>query len=231
MMFYDPTFLIISLVFMGIGGLVSWVMQSRMKKYGKIGIRSGLTGRQVAEKMLRENGIYDVQVVSTPGLLTDHYNPANKTVNLSEMVYHQPSIAAAAIAAHECGHAVQHANQYGPLTLRSKLVPVVQISSMLVQFVILIGVMMINVFPQLLLAGIVLFGVTTLFSLITLPVEFDASRRAMQWLDRSGIAYGEELVMARNGLKWAAMTYVIAALQSVVTLLYYLMIFMGRRDD
>lgn len=230
MLFYNPVFLIITLVFMAIGGLVAMVLRNKMKKYSQIPLRAGLTGRQVAEKMLRDNGIYDVEVVSTPGLLTDHYHPNNKTVNLSEAVYNQRSVTAAAIAAHECGHAVQHANKYTPVLWRSKMVPVVQVSSMLVQFVILIGVLMINVFPQLLLAGIVLFGVTTLFSLVTLPVEFDASRRGLAWLERSNIAYGEEMTMARDGLRWAAMTYVIAALQSVVTLLYYLMIFLGRRD-
>ncbi len=182
--------------------------------------------------MLRENGINDVQVTSVDGFLSDHYNPQNKTVNLSPDVYNGRSVAAAAVAAHECGHAVQHATAYRWLTLRSKLVPAVQLSSGIVQWVLLAGVLMINAFPQLLLAGIVLFGVTTLFSVITLPVEFDASRRALAWLNTARITSSNEYPKAKDALKWAAMTYVVAALASVATLVQYIMIFMGgnRRD-
>lgn len=228
MYFFDPVFLIITVVFMVAGGIVGMVLRNKMKKYARIPTSSGLSGREVAEKMLRENGIYDVTVQATPGMLTDHYHPTKKTVNLSEAVYNQRSVAAAAIAAHECGHAVQHAKGYQPVIWRSKLVPVVQVSSMLVQWVILAGVLMINVFPQLLLGGIILFGVTTLFSLVTLPVEVDASRRALVWLEQTGITHGQEHKYAKDGLRWAAMTYFVAAIQSVVTLLYFVMIFMGR---
>lgn len=229
MFFYDPGFLIITLVFMLAGGAVGMILKSKMKKYGQIPTSSGLTGAQIAEKMLRENGIYDVQVTATPGFLTDHYHPEKKTVNLSEAVYNQRSVAAAAIAAHECGHAVQHAKGYSPVIWRSKLVPVVQISAMAVQWVLLAGILLINVFPQLLLGGIILFGLTTLFSLVTLPVEVDASKRALVWLESSGITRGQEFKYAKDGLRWAAMTYFVAAIQSLVTLLYYIMIFMNRR--
>lgn len=226
-----PSILIVSLVFLGVSMLVSGILKSKFNSYSKVPLRSGLTGREVAEKMLREYGIYDVKVISTNGFLSDHYNPANKTVNLSASVYGSSSIAAAAVAAHECGHAVQHSTAYSWLQMRSKLVPVVQFSSGIVQWILLAGVFMISTFPQLLLAGIVLFSLTTIFSLITLPVEFDASRRALAWLDRTRITDGTEYPKAKDALKWAAMTYLVAALASVATLVQYIMIFLGGSRD
>ena len=189
-----------------------------------------MTGKEVAEKMLHDNGIYDVRVTSTPGMLTDHYNPANKTVNLSEGVYSSSSVAAAAVAAHECGHAVQHACAYAPLKMRSALVPIVQFSSNIVTWILLGGIFMVNTFPQLLLIGIILFATTTLFSFITLPVEIDASRRALVWLNRSGITNSYNHAQAKDALTSAAYTYVVAALSSLATLIYYIMIFTNRRD-
>jgi Zn-dependent membrane protease YugP len=191
---------------------------------------NGMTGREVAEKMLHDNGIYDVKVTSTPGMLTDHYNPANKTVNLSEGVYGSNSIAAAAVAAHECGHAVQHARAYAPLKMRSALVPVVQFSSSIVSWVLLAGILMVETMPNILLIGIILFAATTLFSLITLPVEINASGRALAWLSRAGITNTFNHKAAEDALKSAAYTYVVAALSSLATLIYYVMIYMGRRD-
>lgn len=191
---------------------------------------SGMTGRDVAIKMLQDNGIYDVQVTSTQGMLTDHYNPANKTVNLSEGVYASNSVMAAAVAAHECGHAVQHARAYAPLTMRSKLVPVVTFASQWVSWLILGGILLLNYFPQLLLGGIILFAMTTLFSFITLPVEIDASKRALVWLSSAGITNSYNHAQAEDALKSAAYTYVVAALGSLATLIYYIMIYMGRRD-
>lgn len=227
-----PSILIISLVFLGISMLVSGILKSKFNAYSKVGLASGLSGAEVAAKMLREYQIYDVKITSVNGFMTDHYNPANKTINLSPEVYNGTSVAAAAVAAHECGHAVQHATAYQWLTLRSKLVPAVQVSSGIVQWVLLAGVLMINAFPQLLLAGIVLFGLTTLFSVITLPVEFDASRRALAWLNTARVTSSNEYPKAKDALKWAAMTYVVAALASVATLVQYIMIFLGgsRRD-
>lgn len=222
-----PSILIISLVFLGISMLVSGVLKSKFKAYSQEPLSSGLAGSEVAQKMLRDNGIYDVQVVSSDGFLSDHYNPANKTVNLSPDVYSGRSIAAAAIAAHECGHAVQHAAAYQWLTLRSRLVPVVQFSSGIVQWILLAGVLMIRVFPSLLLIGIILFGLTTLFSLITLPVEFDASKRALAWLGHTNVANQREYPKAKDALKWAALTYVIAALSSLAILVQYILIFLG----
>lgn len=219
-----------SLLFIGISMLVSWRLKSKFRQYSEVPVSSGLTGKQIAEKMLRDNGIYDVQVVSVDGFLSDHYNPANKTVNLSPEVYSSASVAAAAVAAHECGHAVQHANAYRWLTLRSKLVPAVQVSSSLVQWVLLGGILLINVFPALLLGGIILFAVTTLFSVITLPVEFDASRRALAWLNQTALMPAQEHKQAKDALWWAAMTYVVAAVASIVTLFQYLMIYMGARS-
>jgi len=210
--------------------LVSWRLKSKFKKYSLVPVASGLSGKEIAEKMLRDNDILDVKVVSVEGFLSDHYNPANKTVNLSPEVYHGRSVSAAAVSAHECGHAVQHAHAYAWLTMRSKLVPVVQFSSNIVQWILLAGVIFFQAFPQLLLIGIVLFATTTLFSLITLPVEFDASNRALAWLDSTKIAVGKEHEQAKDALKWAAMTYVIAALASLATLLYYLQIYLSRRD-
>ena len=209
--------------------VVQQKLQSRFTKYSAIRNSSGLTGAQVAEKMLTDNGIYDVKVVSVQGRLTDHYNPQTKTVNLSEDVYYQNSIAAAAVAAHECGHAVQHAVGYAPLKLRSALVPVVNFANITVQWVLLAGVIMINVFPGLLWLGIALFAMTTFFSLVTLPVEINASTRAVSWLETAGVADYETRPMAIDALKWAAYTYVIAAIGSVATLLYYISIGNSRR--
>jgi Zn-dependent membrane protease YugP len=205
-------------------------LQSKFKKYSKIPLSNGMTGRDVAMQMLHDNGIYDVQVTSTQGHLTDHYNPANKTVNLSESVYSTNSVAAAAVAAHECGHAVQHARANAPLTLRSKLVPVVTIASQWMQWLLLAGIIMIRTFPQLLFAGIILFALTTVFSFVTLPVEINASRRALVWLSSAGITNSYNHAQAEDALRSAAYTYVVAALGSLATLVYYIMIFMGRRD-
>lgn len=214
--------------------IVSYIVQSslnsKFEKYSKIPLTNGMTGREIAEKMLRDNGIYDVRVTSTQGMLTDHYNPTNKTVNLSEGVYNNCSVAAAAVAAHECGHAVQHARAYGPLQLRSALVPVVQFSSSIVSWVLLAGIFLVNVFPQLLLIGICLFAMTTLFSFVTLPVEIDASRRALVWLSNAGITNAFNHKQAQDALKSAAYTYVVAALSSLATLVYYIMIYTNRRE-
>ncbi|HNE49922.1 MAG TPA: zinc metallopeptidase [Chitinophagales bacterium] len=220
---------LISIIIMGVSWYVSNTLQRRFKEYSQLPIR--YTGREVAEKMLRDNGITDVQVISVPGALTDHYNPMDKTVNLSDWVYAEANVAAAAVAAHECGHAVQHANAYAWLNMRSKLVPVVQVSSQYVQWIILagFGVLMFTKSPWILLIGIILFALTTLFSFITLPVEFDASSRALKWLDSTQLLVGEEYSKAKNALGWAASTYVVAALGSLVTLLYYISIFMGAR--
>lgn len=220
---------IIGILFAIIGMIVSGVLKSKFKKYSKIPVARNMTGRDVAELMLRENGITDVQVISVAGQLTDHYNPANKTVNLSEGVFNTNSIAAAAIAAHECGHAVQHARGYAWLQFRSKMVPMVSVASQWVMWVILAGILLVNTFPGLLLAGIVMFGLTTVFSFVTLPVEIDASRRAVAWLQGSSIAGSMEMGKAKDALTWAAMTYVVAALGSLATLLYYIMIYMNRR--
>lgn len=212
-----------------VGWIVSASLQSKFKKYSKIPLDSGLTGRDVALKMLHDNGIYDVQVVSTQGMLTDNYNPGNKTVNLSEGVYLSNSVAAAAVAAHECGHAVQHAKAYGPLTLRSALVPAVSFSSKWVMWIILAGIFTINIFPALLWIGIGLFAVTTIFSFVTLPVEIDASRRALAWLDTAGIVNASNKSKAKDALKSAAYTYVVAAVGSLATLVYYIFIALGSR--
>ena len=210
--------------------LVSWRFKSKIKTYSEVALSNGLSGSEIAEKMLRDNGIYDVKVVSTEGQLTDHYNPTDKTVNLSHDVYYGRSVIAAAIAAHECGHAVQHANAYAWLNFRSKLVPAASFASKWVQWILLAGVLLINTFPNLLLAGIVLFALTTLFTVVTLPVEFDASRRALAWLSDRGMVRDNEYPISKDALKWAAMTYVVAAIASIATLLYYLQIFNGRRD-
>jgi Zn-dependent membrane protease YugP len=223
-----PSILIVSLIFLGISMLVSMVLRNKFKSYGEVPLANGMSGKEVAEKMLRENGIYDVKVSSVEGILTDHYDPSKKIVNLSPDVYNGRSIASAAVAAHECGHAVQHATAYAWLLMRSRLVPVVQISSNYVQWVLLAGILMIRVFPGLLLIGIILFAVTALFSLITLPVEFDASNRALAWLTNSNVTNSQEYPKAKDALKWAALTYVVAALASVVTLFQYIMIFNGR---
>lgn len=226
--------MILSVVFGLIGMLVSARLKSKFKKYSMVPLSSGLTGAQVAEKMLRENGITDVVVQSVPGKLTDHYNPANKTVNLSPEVFQGRSVAAAAVAAHECGHAVQHATEYAFLGMRSKLVPIVSISSNLMQYVMMaamFGLFAVSFGKYLVLVAIALQGAIMLFSLVTLPVEFDASKRAMVYLDSSGIAgrRGEEYEGAKDALKWAGMTYFVAALASVAQFLYLVMIFLNRR--
>ena len=221
------------IIFIGFA-LLSWLVSSRLQgkfeKYSKIPMPNGLTGKDVAEKMLRDNGITDVRVVPTAGHLTDHYNPATHTVSLSESVYYSNSIAAAAVAAHECGHAVQHATAYGPLKMRSALVPVVSFSSNIMTWVLLGGMLMLHSFPQLMLFGIILFATTTLFSFITLPVEINASQRALKWLNNSGITNSYTHDKAADALRSAAYTYVVAALGSLATLLYYVMIFLGSRN-
>lgn len=208
--------------------IVQHMLQSRFNKYSQVGLPNGMSGAEVAQKMLRDHGIYDVKVVPTNGMLTDHFNPQTKTVALSEAVYGSRSVAAAAVAAHECGHAVQHAMGYAPLRLRSALVPAVNFASRYVQWVLLAGVLMINSFPGLLWFGIMLFAVTTLFSIVTLPVEINASSRAISWLNQAGITDSNTRPMAIDALKWAAYTYVIAALGSLATLFYY--IGFARRD-
>lgn len=204
-------------------------LHSRFEKYSKIRNPMGMTGAQVAQKMLNDNGIYDVKVISVNGQLTDHYNPQTKTVNLSEAVYSQASVAAAAVAAHECGHALQHAQGYVPLKFRSAIVPVVTFANMAVQWVLLAGVLMINIFPGLLWLGIALFAMTTIFSVVTLPVEINASARAVAWLNNAGITDSNTGPMAVDALKWAAYTYVIAAIGSIATLLYYISLGNSRR--
>lgn len=235
MMMFDPILLIITLGFMGLGMLVSARLKGKFAKYAREPMRSGLSGRQVAEKMLRDNGIYDVKVTSVGGQLTDHYNPADKTVNLSEDVYNGTHVAAAAVAAHECGHAVQHATAYRWLNLRSQLVPIVQITSGAMSFLTLGLALIAYLSPAmtntLLLIFIACQGAITLFSLITLPVEVDASRRALAWLDRSGITQGQEQADARDALKWAAYTYFVSALASIATLLYYIWRFTQNNRD
>lgn len=206
--------------------LVGLLVQSRLRsvfaKYSKVPFPGGLTGREVAEKMLRDNGIYDVAVTSTPGSLTDHFNPQNKTVNLSQDVYNTCSISAAAVAAHECGHAVQHEKAYAPLKLRSALVPIVSVSSSISQIVIIVGILLINTVPMLFWLGIIMFASVLLFSVVTLPVEFDASRRALAWLGNSGLVDAKGQAQAKEALSWAASTYVIAALSALATLIYYI---------
>jgi uncharacterized protein len=226
-----PSIMIVSLVFLGISMLVSLALKSKFKKYSQIPLSRGLSGREIAEKMLRESGIYDVKVTSVEGFLSDHYNPLNKTVNLSPDVYNGTSVSAAAVAAHECGHAVQHATAYSWLMMRSKLVPVVQVSSSLVNWILLIGVVMASSGnTTLLLIGIIIFALTVLFSLVTLPVEFDASRRALAWLNTTNVTNPQEYPKAKDALKWAATTYVVAALAAVVTLIQYVMLYLGARD-
>lgn len=221
---------IIGIVIAVIGMGVSWQLKSRFKKYSQLHLSNGMSGKEVAEKMLEDNGIYDVKVISVSGQLTDHYNPANKTVNLSDSVYNERNAASAAVAAHEVGHAVQHAKGYAWLQLRSKIVPIVSVTSTVLPWVLIGGIIMINTFPQLLLIGIILFAGTTAFSFITLPVEFDASNRALAWIKQRGIVNSTEYEASKDALKWAALTYVVAALGSLATLLYYVSIYMGRRD-
>lgn len=221
---------IIFIAFMILSWAVSWVLKSKFKKYSKILVDNGMSGRDVAERMLRDHGISGVKVESVQGHLTDHYNPVNKTINLSPEVYNGRTISAVAVAAHECGHAVQHATAYSWLTMRSKMVPAVSFSSKWVQWILLGGVLLVSTFPALLLAGIALFALTTIFSFITLPVEIDASRRALAWLTNSGVTSYQNHDKAQDALKWAAYTYVVAALGSLATLMYYIMIFLGSRD-
>ena len=221
---------LIGFLVMALSWFVGNQLRSRFAKYSKTPLSNGLSGKEIAEKMLRDNGITDVRVISVPGQLTDHYNPANRTVNLSEGVFHERNAAAAAVAAHECGHAVQHATAYTWLEMRSKLVPVVSVASNVVQWVLLGGILLINTFPQLLLIGIILFAATTFFSVVTLPVEYDASNRALAWMKSSGVVTQGELAMSTDALKWAARTYLVAAIGSIGTLLYYVMTYMGRRN-
>ncbi|MFK5890954.1 MAG: zinc metallopeptidase [Flavobacteriaceae bacterium] len=219
------------LLIIGIG-LLSWLVQYRLKqkfkKYSKILLQNNLSGKEVAEKMLADNNIYDVKVISTSGRLTDHYDPRNKTVNLSSDVYNGRSIASAAVAAHECGHAVQHAKSYAWLSLRSSLVPTINVASKYATFMLIGGIIFFNTFPYLLLIGIILFAANVLFSFITLPVEYDASNRALAWLNTQNFLTPQELDGAEDALKWAARTYVVAAIGALATLLYYLNIY-GRR--
>ena len=226
-----PGIMLVSFLFIGISLIVSMILKGKFSKYSKIPLANGMSGKQVAEKMLRENGIFDVQVTASQGFLSDHYNPANKTVNLSPEVYEGTSISSAAVAAHECGHAVQHANSYSWLTMRSRLVPVVQLTSNLVNIVLLIGVIMAaSGNTTLLLVGIAMMAITVLFTLITLPVEFDASKRALAWLETTNVTNSTEYPKAKDALKWAATTYVVAALAAVVTLVQYIIVYLGSRD-
>ncbi len=222
--------LVISVIVMIVSWLVQRRLRSKFEQYSQVGLSNGLSGKQIAEKMLRENGIFDVRVVSVEGRLTDHYNPQDKTVNLSTDVYNGRSVAAAAVAAHECGHAVQHATAYSWLQMRSKMVPFLTISSRYMQWIIIGGVMLINTSTIPLAIGVALFAVTTLFSFITLPVEYDASNRALAWIETHGIVTQPEHDMAADALKWAARTYLVAAIGSLATLLYYASMLLGRRD-
>ena len=223
-------YIVLMIVIMAASWAVGARFKSRFNKYAATPLSSGLSGLEVAERMLRDNDIHDVKIISSEGQLTDHYNPSNKTVNLSHDVYYGRSVAAAAVAAHEVGHAVQHARAYSWLTFRSAMVPALSISSKFMPWVLLGGILTLNVFPQLLFLGIVMFALTTLFTFITLPVEFDASRRALAWLNTANVTSSQQHSQAQDALKWAAMTYVVAALSSLATLLYYVMIYMGRRD-
>ena len=220
------------ILFIGIA-LISWMvssqLQSRFKKYSKMPLSNGMTGKDIAEKMLHDSGIYDVQVVSVRGSLTDHYNPTNKTINLSEPVFNMNSVAAAAVAAHETGHAIQHARAYAPLKMRSALVPAVSFSSKWVTWILLGGIIMMESYPMLIWVGIALFAMTTLFSFVTLPVEINASQRALVWLKTAGVTNSRNHSEAQDALKWAAYTYVVAALGSLATLIYYVMIALGNR--
>ena len=221
-------------ILIGAIALVSWLVSSKLKskfeEYSHVHLRNGLSGAEIAQKMLQDNGIYDVKVISTPGQLTDHYNPQDKTVNLSPDVYHGRSVAAAAVAAHECGHAVQHATAYSWLQFRSAMVPALTVTSKYLTWVLIGGVLMLNTFPALLGIGVLMFDLTTIFSFVTLPVEFDASDRAIAWLTNKGITIPQETETAKSALKWAASTYVVAALSSLATLLYYASMLLGRRD-
>lgn len=224
-------YLIAGIMFV-VGLIVSNRLKSKFKEYSEIGLANGMSGREIAEKMLSDNGIHDVRVISTPGHLSDHYNPEDKTVNLSPDVFEGRSISAAAVAAHECGHAVQHATAYSMLTFRSTIVPLVNISTQLSQWVILagLGFLIGRANPTILLVGIILFAITTVFTIITLPVEYDASSRALKWLENNHITTPYEHDKAADALKWAARTYVVAAISSIATLLYYILLFVNSRD-
>jgi Zn-dependent membrane protease YugP len=224
-------------IIIGLVGLLSWAVSSKLKSkfkhYSNVHLRNGMSGAEIAEKMLADHGLRDVKVISTPGMLTDHYNPANKTVNLSEGVYSQRNAAAAAVAAHECGHAVQHATAYSWLTMRSKLVPMVNVASSLSQWVIMGGLVLSAtsaIGGTLMLAGIILYGIIAAFSFITLPVEYDASNRALAWLKNKNMVSQQEYAGAEDSLKWAARTYVVAAIGALATLAYFIMRYMGSRD-
>jgi len=219
---------ILILLIGGIGMFVQYQLKNKFKKYSKLHLQNGLSGKEIAEKMLADNDIYDVKVISVKGQLTDHYNPQNKTVNLSESVYNQRNAAAAAVSAHECGHAIQHATAYSWLQLRSKLVPAVGISSKFASFLLIAGIFTVNTFPQLLLIGIIFFAATVVFSIVTLPVEYDASNRALAWLEDKNMLTPNEQEGAKDALKWAARTYLVAALGSIATLLFYLNIYNSR---
>lgn len=221
---------IIMIGFLLLSFIISWRFKSKFNEYSQQMLMNGLSGKEIAEKMLNDHGITDVKVISVEGSLSDHYNPTDKTVNLSPDVYHGRSVASAAVAAHECGHAVQHATAYSWLNFRSAMVPALSVSSKYMQWILLGGILLLNTFPALLLIGILLFALTTVFSFVTLPVEFDASNRAIAWLETNNITQRNETETAKSALKWAASTYVIAALSSLATLVYYIMIFMGRRD-
>lgn len=225
-----PLLYLLSIVLMLVGLYVQWRLKSKFEEYGQTRNLANLTGEQIAKKMLHDHGIYDVQVVCSDGMLSDHYNPMDKTVNLSYDVFHQPSVSAAAVASHECGHAVQHATAYSMLMLRSKVVPIVSVASQWMTWILLAGIIALrfgNIY--VLTVGVILFSITTAFSFITLPVEFDASNRALKWLEEKGITGGAEHDKAKDALKWAAMTYVVAALGSLVTLLHYASILAGAR--
>jgi Zn-dependent membrane protease YugP len=223
--------ILIVVVFAILGFVVSNKLKSKFKLYSQTPLQANLSGEEIAKLMLADHNIHNVRVTCVEGQLTDHYNPADRTVNLSPDVFYGRNAAATAVAAHECGHAVQHARAYAWLNMRSALVPVVQFSSNIIQWILLAGVLLLQTFPALLMIGIGLFALTTLFSLITLPVEFDASRRALKWMDSTGLTYGQEHDQAKDALNWAAMTYVVAAIGSVATLLYYVSLLSGRRDD
>ena len=222
--------IILMVLIFGASALVQWRLRSKFAQYSEIGLQSGMSGKEIAEHMLADHGITDVRVISAEGQLTDHYNPADKTVNLSEGVYASRSVAAAAVAAHECGHAVQHATAYSMLKFRSAMVPALSVASRYMQWIIIIGIFMLQTTMIPLAIGVGLFALTTLFSFITLPVEFDASRRALAWVDSRGIVTTQEHGMAKDALKWAALTYVVAALGSLATLLWYAMILFGGRS-
>lgn len=221
---------LIMIVIMAVSWYVQWKLKSKFKEYSEVGLRNGMSGQEIAEKMLRDNNIYDVRVQSVEGMLTDHYNPADKTVNLSSDVFYGRSVAAAAVAAHEVGHAVQHATAYSWLQFRSAMVPVLTVSSRYMSWILIGGILLLQTTPIPLAIGVALFALTTIFSFITLPVEYDASNRALAWIDRQGVVTQTEHGMAADALKWAARTYLVAAIGSLATLLYYVMILMGRRD-